>query len=402
MSARVIVLLVVLFAFVLLFVGVPIAVGAYVYKDAKQRSMSAVAWTLISAITPGFIGLIIYLIVRTGYPNLHCPQCKKPVREIFSLCPHCGAQLKASCLKCGFPLEYGWVNCPSCGEQIPSGQRERITHPQKDRGIGRLLAIIIAVPVALCIMLFAGFSVYTVAEPWGINSEYTPYIEKDELADRPELMDWINRCDSKGAGTYALKSSSKAGRKFLTQALVYRNDGNYGCSLEKNIGGIFLFSKPWVTFQWQASDGEGYSLHYLNLVTDKEIDIRMTEGAEIMDFETEETDNINFEQKELFIDVEIDNAVNTVYSVAISYYSGNEIAETETVANADGTSLKPGNSMFSRLCRKKDAITAFELAVYDADGHVIYKSGKYKVGERLQRNFRLGYNSSGALTMTEL
>ena len=43
-----------------LMVALHIAIGVYVYRDAKSRSMSAGLWTLIAIFTPGFIGLIIY------------------------------------------------------------------------------------------------------------------------------------------------------------------------------------------------------------------------------------------------------------------------------------------------------------------------------------------------------
>ncbi|MEG2785390.1 MAG: hypothetical protein RR918_04155, partial [Anaerovoracaceae bacterium] len=51
--------------FILLFVlGVPIVIGVFVYKDAVKRETNPWLWTIVAALTPSFIGLIVYLIVR--------------------------------------------------------------------------------------------------------------------------------------------------------------------------------------------------------------------------------------------------------------------------------------------------------------------------------------------------
>ena len=63
-----------------LMVMLPIAIGIYVYRDAKNRSMNAALWTLVAIFAPGFIGLIIYLVVRSEHSALHCPQCSAPVK----------------------------------------------------------------------------------------------------------------------------------------------------------------------------------------------------------------------------------------------------------------------------------------------------------------------------------
>lgn len=54
-----------LFVFVL---GVPIVIGVFVYKDAIKRETNPWLWTIVAALTPSFIGLIVYLIVRNDYP----------------------------------------------------------------------------------------------------------------------------------------------------------------------------------------------------------------------------------------------------------------------------------------------------------------------------------------------
>ena len=70
-----------------LFLGIPILIGVYVYRDAKAREMPAALWAVVAALCPAFIGLVIYLLARTGRSALRCPGCGGPVRESFALCP---------------------------------------------------------------------------------------------------------------------------------------------------------------------------------------------------------------------------------------------------------------------------------------------------------------------------
>lgn len=58
-----------LLPFIALFIlGVPIIIGIFVYRDAKKRDTNPLLWAIVSALTPSFIGLIVYLIVRNDYP----------------------------------------------------------------------------------------------------------------------------------------------------------------------------------------------------------------------------------------------------------------------------------------------------------------------------------------------
>jgi len=52
------------------FIGIPVMIGVYVYKDAQSRRMNAVLWTLVAIFAPGLTGFIIYLLVRRDYPSL--------------------------------------------------------------------------------------------------------------------------------------------------------------------------------------------------------------------------------------------------------------------------------------------------------------------------------------------
>jgi ABC-type transport system involved in multi-copper enzyme maturation permease subunit len=84
---------------------IPVFIGTYIYKDAKSRGMDAVLWTLAAVLVPGFVGLIIYLVIRSNNPNVNCPSCRKPVSDEYVLCPapNCGVSLKEVCPSCNAP-----------------------------------------------------------------------------------------------------------------------------------------------------------------------------------------------------------------------------------------------------------------------------------------------------------
>ena len=136
--------------------AVPVAVGAYVYNDAKRRNMSALLWTLIAVLAPGFIGFIIFLIIRNDYSGMHCPRCGKSVASHFSVCPGCGFSLNNSCPVCNSPLSYDWNICPHCASEVPEDMRiEKKAKVKADKGFRRLMAIVIIIPVVLGLLLIA-------------------------------------------------------------------------------------------------------------------------------------------------------------------------------------------------------------------------------------------------------
>ena len=65
--------------FMLLFIClnllIPVCIGVYVYRDARDRGMEPVLWTVVAVLIPSFIGLIIYLVARTKYSVLRCARC---------------------------------------------------------------------------------------------------------------------------------------------------------------------------------------------------------------------------------------------------------------------------------------------------------------------------------------
>lgn len=141
------------------FICVPLILGIYVYRDAKSRGMNAILWALVAGLAPTFLGFIIYLLVRGSYSNLLCAQCGERVQEAFVVCPRCGVPLKASCSGCGLALEEGWKVCPRCARPLEPETQEVIppVKPQ-DKGLGKILLVVILLPVAFLLLLYMNMS----------------------------------------------------------------------------------------------------------------------------------------------------------------------------------------------------------------------------------------------------
>lgn len=141
---------------ILALAGVTIAIGVYVYRDAKRRGMNAALWALIAILAPTFIGLIVYLLVRSNYADLRCPNCASPIKEEYMVCPNCATKLRASCPKCGVAVERGWKVCPMCMEPLPSVQSNiRPAVEKKDISLVKIIALAIAIPLLLIGLLLS-------------------------------------------------------------------------------------------------------------------------------------------------------------------------------------------------------------------------------------------------------
>ena len=77
-------------------------VTIWTYKDAKKRGMNVTLWTLVVFFL-GLIGLIIYLLVRSGHNDKQnqdvgriCPSCGRPIPMDAQLCPYCGKDFRST------------------------------------------------------------------------------------------------------------------------------------------------------------------------------------------------------------------------------------------------------------------------------------------------------------------
>ena len=89
----------------------------YIYRDAKRRGMRHVMWTLLAALIPNGIGIILYFVLRDPL-LLPCPDCGAAARPGFAFCPQCGAALSRACPTCRRAVESGWANCAYCGNRL--------------------------------------------------------------------------------------------------------------------------------------------------------------------------------------------------------------------------------------------------------------------------------------------
>ncbi len=192
---------------VILCVVLPSVIGNYVYKDAKRRNMNSVLWMLLSVFAPGFIGLIIYLIVRSDRALLSCPKCGKNVSENFAVCPGCGFSLKnTTCPTCGRSLEHDWNICPSCANPVPEEMKiKKPAKPRKDKGLTRILLLVILIPVLLCLFIIAGMFMFT-AKDNGVESVNESYIDPQTVCCyKQDIDEKISDCNKKVEIVCALK-----------------------------------------------------------------------------------------------------------------------------------------------------------------------------------------------------
>jgi len=93
----------------------------WTYRDAERRGMNGLLWALL-VLFGHFIGFLVYLLVRSGpktvpgqtVPEALCPDCKKPVKIEFAVCPYCKRVLKPTCSSCGKDVKEDWQVCPYC------------------------------------------------------------------------------------------------------------------------------------------------------------------------------------------------------------------------------------------------------------------------------------------------
>ena len=103
--------------FVSLMFIVPIAVGRFVYVDAQRRGMNRLLWTLVVIFVPYFVGLVVYLVVRSPL-QVRCHSCNAVVNQDISFCPQCGEASKRQCASCRAALETSDRFCSHCGAAI--------------------------------------------------------------------------------------------------------------------------------------------------------------------------------------------------------------------------------------------------------------------------------------------
>jgi RNA polymerase subunit RPABC4/transcription elongation factor Spt4 len=87
--------------------------GTMVYNDAKKRGMDPYLWATVAVFLPFFLGIIIYLVVRSNGRST-CEKCGELIRSEYKVCPHCGHRREHLCPGCGKSIAPEWKVCPHC------------------------------------------------------------------------------------------------------------------------------------------------------------------------------------------------------------------------------------------------------------------------------------------------
>lgn len=149
-------------------IAIPVCIGVFVYRDAKQRGMEAILWTLVAVLIPSFIGLIIYLIARTKYSVLRCARCGAVVEEGYAVCPQCGVNLQTSCPSCGRTVQPDWHLCAHCGRELSQHRETNVIEPPSTgKSLWIALGIIAVLAILILFMLASNLVWYWI--PQGIN-----------------------------------------------------------------------------------------------------------------------------------------------------------------------------------------------------------------------------------------
>ncbi|MBE6759947.1 MAG: zinc ribbon domain-containing protein [Ruminococcaceae bacterium] len=380
----------------LLLLIIPVVMGIYIYRDAKKRGMNAPLWTLLGVLAPGFIGLIIYLIVRGDHPDLQCPACSKPVSADFSVCPYCGAMLKEKCAQCGYTLECGWVVCASCGTEIPEDQRRAAVHSKGGNGLKWLLGLIIVVPLTLMVLLFAATCLYTAGNA-GCSLEFHQITKSAIYESQTEILDWISDCDAKGDGTYALRTDYSMGAESVTNLLVYRNDGY--SEVSTSYGGGGWFASPELLIDFYVPDYESdldYTLVAFEFMAnnDKDTTVSFSDYDQYMNqsaldckmIETDALDGLitdifdmDYAEKsydDCMYSIEFDESMTAVYGIGTEICKDGtlDLGNASHAQSADGSDLAGDCFYFSHLADLTATEYTLVVTLFDENEAEIFRT----------------------------
>jgi hypothetical protein len=100
--------------FMLVWVLLAIVLAMWVYKDAEMRGENGALWLVLVIIT-GWIGLLIWLVVRTSKPIFSSEIISNGEKTSFTsenmFCSSCGAELPPNslfCSNCGASNDHNW------------------------------------------------------------------------------------------------------------------------------------------------------------------------------------------------------------------------------------------------------------------------------------------------------
>lgn len=289
--------------YLMILLVIPVLVGVYVYRDAKRRGMNAALWTLVVVLAPMLIGFIIYLIVRGSYSDLMCPRCGTAVNEQYVVCPKCGVRLRPTCPDCKMPVEPGWKVCPRCAAEL-SGSYEDLATPvqRKDRTLGKILLLVILVPVLLILLVIVGSIAYgrqgsTETVSSSVMACYQPeeYLSEQAASEHyEELKTWIDGCDETTGKAYALQYQTEDGGEKVTEYLVYWPGEEQNIGMDLGNTGMFENHTVEVNYVWNPGEDytglEGYRLCAAQYCGNSYAGLSVTRNGGEMDWEVVKVD----------------------------------------------------------------------------------------------------------------
>lgn len=200
--------------------AIPVAIGVFVYRDARRRGMNVALWTLIAVLAPSLIGFIIYLLVRGNHSDMKCPNCNTRITEQYVVCPGCGAKLKPTCPNCMTAVEPDWKVCPKCANPLPEYQDDVVMPVKpKDRALWKILIAVIVIPIVLIVLMIA---LYTVT-PSSVGSGMEEILVEEYLGrmNEPRIEAWLDECDDDLGKAYALEYKTELDGQKEIHYLVY-------------------------------------------------------------------------------------------------------------------------------------------------------------------------------------
>ncbi|MBQ8813664.1 MAG: zinc ribbon domain-containing protein [Lachnospiraceae bacterium] len=206
-------------------VMITLMIGIFVYQDAKKKQMNAVMWTAVTLLCPVLIGFIFYLLVRSSYLDMKCPQCGSDVKEEYVLCPRCGTKLKALCLTCSRPVEEDWLVCPWCASSLETAFTG-IVKPlrKKEKLLRKILIAVIVIPTLLLTAVIGYVQVRQAEQKPSqiVNSSGLIFADAYFRAnpDR-DILAWYEHASQNQEKAYALKYQRMVEGMNQTCILVY-------------------------------------------------------------------------------------------------------------------------------------------------------------------------------------
>jgi len=75
----------------LAFVSIFVFLGIWTYKDAKEKGLNAILWTLVVVLgSQHLIGLLLYVLVGRKNAKIICPECSAQTAAKAQYCEQCG------------------------------------------------------------------------------------------------------------------------------------------------------------------------------------------------------------------------------------------------------------------------------------------------------------------------